>query len=206
MRTLKIAVAAAVLCAVGTGANAQNLITNGDFETGTLAGWSSSGTVNVSALLGVGNSYGAVFAGISSGASGDINQTVTTLINGSYTFSFDLKGQGSSVSGFVSPDAPIVNSEFTVKLNNTTQLLDLTNSVNFAFNHYSFNLTGTGSTKLEFKGFWTGGSYRLDNVSLVNNAPPPPPVVTPEPGTWAMLSGLLTVGCISTAKRKRRAV
>ncbi len=202
MRTLKIP-ATAVLCVIGIGANAQNLLTNGNFETGTLAGWTNSGTVNVYSLMGVGNSFAAVFPAINAGLSGDIFQSVATQLNGSYTFSFDLKGQASNASGFGTPDAPIVSSEFMVKINNTPQLLDLTNSVNFGFNHYSFSLNGTGTTKIEFKAFWTGGSYRLDNISLVNNAPPPPTTATPEPGTWAMLSGLLTIGGLTARRRKR---
>jgi chitinase len=112
MRTLKLATIAAALCLIGPGASAQNLLTNGNFETGNLTGWTYSGGVNVQALMGVSSSDAAVFTALSAPAEGDISQTVTTYTTGTYTLSFDLKGYSAPVSGFGSPDAPLKTSEF----------------------------------------------------------------------------------------------
>ena len=202
MRTFKLAAIAAALCLIGPGASAQNLLTNGNFETGNLTGWTFSGGVNVQALMGVSNSDAAVFTALSAATEGDISQTVATYTTGSYTLSFDLKGFEAPVSGFGTPGAPIKTSEF-IALVGATQELDLVNSVNFGFNHYTFAFSApTTSTKIEFKGWWNGGVYRLDNVSLTYTAPPAP-VSTPEPGSVALLAGMVSMGGVMARRRRK---
>lgn len=64
----------ALACLV-SGASAANLVTNGDFETGTFAGWANAGNTAVSSIDNVGGSHGFVWRDGAVGATmGTISQ------------------------------------------------------------------------------------------------------------------------------------
>jgi len=80
---------------VATGAQAQNLVTNGDFATGDFSGFTLFGNTGYTFV----NSNIAYFGAI--GSSGGISQMLTTVAGTPYLFSFDL---GNSGNGFDSYD------------------------------------------------------------------------------------------------------
>jgi hypothetical protein len=191
-------IAAALLLTLGTGVHAQNLITNGDFETpavatdsfntytnlGGYAGttWGSDTTSGTHKIIDVADNqfmqFGAgdtAYAGFGVSTSGD------------YTLSFDYAG-----SGFWA----LFNQDTTSFISNGPMV--------------QFNGTGTESTILTLDGgsnyklyFGAAGaglpgmasSMSLDNVSVS---------AVPEPETYAMLmAGLGMLGFMSRRRQQR---
>jgi len=193
--SFRSAVLAALVCAVAVVASpvarAANIVTNGDFGTGDLTGWTSSVSANFPwRSTGTAAETGCVGSGCISGTALEQNflmQDLSTVVGDSYTLSFDLLATGTP-------------SELKVLFGGVV-LADLVNPNLPSFTTFSFaGLIATSSrTTLEFLGRDDPEFIDLTNVSVVDKTSSNSPV--PEPGTLALVaSGLLGV---SGALRKR---
>ena len=184
---------------LATAADASNLVTNGDFETGDFTAWTQSGVltddgngnlyyagVGVSAGQGVGGSYGAYLGPV--GSMGYLTQSLATVAGQTYTLSWAL--DNGETLGFP--------NQFQVAWNGNV-VFDQTNIPQQGFQAYSVNLIATNSiTGLQF-GFQNDPTFfHLDNVS-VDVASGPTPVPVPA-AVWLLASGLL--GLVGITRRK----
>jgi hypothetical protein len=196
---------AAVLLAVTAPAAAANLITNGDFEIGTLDGWtlsdSGSGSWYVignggdTALKGFGTpklADGGNFVAMTdqtNPGSHNLSQTLT-LSGGAFVLSFEARGNDQSNSGGIPEQQYIVTVD-----GNTVAGPIITSD----WGTYTFDLNlSAGAHTFAFqendnRNFYTAG---LDNVSLTD--------AVPEAPTWAML--ITGFGLVGAALRRRAVV
>lgn len=167
---------------------AVNLVTNGNFETGTFAGWAKSGNPSLSDVIAntVTSNHTFVWRSGATGSQASISQNLATVAGGLYNLSFDLYSSGSS------------NVSFDAYFNGT-KVYSLVNQVLSPWTHFSFdNLVATGPvTELKFSSRNDPSFTRLDNVSVTALAPP-----VPEPETYAMLA--MGLGLIGFAARRRQ--
>ena len=165
-------------------AQAVNLITNGDFETGNFTGWINDGNQSVGTNNPAPSNNGtnvAYFGKV--GSLGFISQTVSTSLGQNYTLSYDFFSDGSTPN------------QFQVQVNGTT-LFDQLNMPAAPFTNYSFNFTGTGSDKIQFGGRNDPTYQQLDNV-IVDVAAS---TAVPEPFT---IVGTLIGGTAAFRMRKK---
>lgn len=188
---------ATALSIVSAPAFAANLVTNGDFETGSLSGWTvagggsfpwgptTSGPVSGTFAATTG-CVGAACTTIGSAGRMSLGQTLATTAGDIYTLSFDFAGMGG-VNGLN-------------VLWNGASIFTLFNDLNVALTTYTVTgLVGAGGgSTLEFLGRQDPGFNRLDNVSVDLAVP----AAVPEPATWAMM--LVGFGAIGAAMRRRR--
>ncbi|WP_242092436.1 carbohydrate binding domain-containing protein [Aestuariivivens sediminicola] len=143
----------------GGGTGGSNLLTNGDFETGTTTGWIG----NAANVVTEGdNSYN--FANVmTAGNPYDVNlsQVVEIIQGKSYTLSFDASSDGnrSIVAGIGLNEAPWTADTETANLTTATQM--------FSYN-FTASFGGVNSRVLFDMGAETGVVV-LDNVVLVCN-------------------------------------
>jgi hypothetical protein len=167
-----------------------NSITNGGFETGNFAGWTTESAASGSLLFVGGHSRSgadaAWFGAI--GAQDDVlSQTFTTLPGESYVITFWLAhGAGAA-------------NDFHVQWDGTP-LLALANASRFGQRQYTFVTTALDdSTTLRFAGRELLDYYYLDDVAVV-------PLPTPEPATLSLLlGGAVLLGARARATRRRQA-
>ena len=155
-------------------AQAFNLITNGDFETGNFSGWNQSGNTGFTFVNGNNEaSFGPI------GSLGYISQTINTVSGQEYTFSYLLANDGGSPNQFQS-----LIEDNTVFLAINADPMGLT--------PYSFSFTASSnSTNIQF-GFQQDPSFwRLDNVS-----------VTPVPEPLTILGSIAAIGFATRFERK----
>jgi hypothetical protein len=187
-KTLLVVVALAICVIVSAPKTfAQNLVTNGSFETGDFTGWTTGGnfedTEVVSGAFYVysGAEDGSFYAVLGPvGSDGTIGQAFSDHAGAQYTFSFWLNAVGDNPSDF---------SAFW----DGTPVLSLTNpTTNGVWTQFSFTETGTGSDNISFA-FRDDPAYiALDNVSVSSSSSTG---TTPEPSSWILLgSGLVAVG------------
>lgn len=202
---MKTALLAAALLAVAAPAAAANLIVNGDFETGSLAGWTLDDIGSGSWYV-IGNGAGTALNGfftptLAGGGSfvamtdqfgpgsHTLSQTLA-LSGGSFKLTFDALGNDTSNSG----GAP--DQQYIVSVDGTRIAGPI---IDPAWGSYSFTLSlSAGVHTFSFqenddRNFYSGG---LDNVSLT--------AAVPEAPTWAML--IAGFGLVGTALRRRTAV
>ena len=200
-KTLTSLAAGLLLAALGTGAQAQNLITNGDFEAPAVALnsfdtyvnlggyaatlWGSDSTSGTHKIVDVGGDQFMQFGG---GDSAYTSFGVTT--GGAYTLDFDYNGSGFwalynvNTSNYIST-GPLV------QINGMgTDSSNLTLADNTSYKLY-FGSVGAG-----LPGMTTG--LQLDNVSVTAVTP------VPEPESYAlMLAGLGVLGFMSRRRNAR---
>jgi PEP-CTERM motif len=176
---------AGVAVAFATPAAAQNIVTNGGFETGDFSGFTQFGNTGFAGVEAGSASEGARSAFFGPiGSTGGISQTLATIAGQSYQISFDLQNDGGTPTSFEA-------------LFGSNQLFSLTNSAAFGYTTFSTTSTAVGaSTALSFSFRQDPAFFSLDNISVtaVSGA-------VPEPATWAMM--LLGFGMVGASMRRR---
>jgi len=188
LKTLLVIVALAVCVASAPATFAQNLLTNGSFETSDFTGWTTGGNFEDTEVVSGafydytgaqdGNYY-AVLGPV--GSDGTLSQTLTDHAGAQYTVSFWFASVGDNPSDFsASWDG--------------TPLLSLTNpATGSTWSQYTYSVTGTGSDTLTFAFRDDPAFMALDNVSATQNAP--------EPSSLLLLgTGVLGLGGIVRRK------
>lgn len=180
MKPLAI-VAALTVCAISANAN---LVTNGDFETGTFAGWTKSGNPTLSDVVSNTITSNTTFVW-RSGATGTpalISQQIATVAGGLYEFEFDVYNTSlSNTAIFQAYFNGIVVFSFVGQAHDWT--------------HHTFNVLATGtSTEVKFSARNDPSFTRLDNVSvtsLSDTSVPEPATVTLTMAAFGLL-GLMS--------------
>jgi hypothetical protein len=195
-RTLLVIVALAFclfVCAPTT--FAQNLITNGSFETGDFTGWTTGGNFEDTGVTSgafydyTGAEDGQFYTYMGPvGTDATLSQTITDTAGAQYTVSFWFASVG---------DNP---SDFSASWDGTA-LLSLSNpNTGSNWSEFTYTVTGTGSDTLSFS-FRDDPAYMaLDNVSVTENSGQS----VPEPSSWLLMgSGVLGLGGMVRRKLRR---
>ncbi len=210
MRRTLLTLAAAVSCLVARPLIAQNLVSNGSFETPVLGSTTSFASYGLGSTLGAwtvsGGSVdlirtywqaadGSQSIDLNGGSQGTLSQTIGTILDRHYTLSFSLAGNPDNAQNKVlrvwwgTQDLGLVT--FIQGSNTRTSMGWQT--ITFA------GLVAAGpSTALRFQGVSAGAwGAALDNIVLTAN-------VVPEPST-AMLLATGLAGVAIVARRRRSA-
>ena len=193
-KPLLVVVALAFCLGLTQATFAQNLLTNGSFETGDFTGWTTGGNFGATGVISgpfyaySGAEDGNFYAYLGPvGSDATLSQTFTTVAGAQYTFSFWFASVG---------DNP---SDFSASWDGNT-LLSLTNpNTGAAWTEYTFTATGTGTDTVSFSFRDDPAFMALDNVSVTENAP-----TAPEPSSFLLLgTGVLGLGGLVRRKLHR---
>ncbi len=205
---------------VAGSASAVQLISNGDFETGTLAGWTTKGDVQVtnagggfSATQGMDNYYALIGLDITDGSSTlrqDFEVVGINEITISFNWAFDYWDNSASADdtflSFVRQDGkPALGISLLDLETNGTGFWSPDVGLAYGFFEKTYDISAytTDEARLIFRlieesdsNFWTGtGAVAgIDNVSITGS-----PV--PEPATM-MLFGLGLLGLAGVSRKK----
>ncbi len=164
-----------------------SLVTNGDFETGTFAGWTKSGNLSLSDVISntVTSNHTFLWRSGAIGSPAFISQSLNTQAGGTYTLEFDLFNTATS------------NAQFTALFDGVTVLSSSNTTYNWI--HFAFTgLVASGtSTELKFGARNDPSFYRLDNVSVNLTAS-----AVPEPATLLLMLSALAVAGAVTRRRQ----
>lgn len=194
-------VAAVVLAGVSTQAAAQNLVTNGDFETGgafgTITGFDLNkcevsapfGGLFRSGILGVGGSAAAAFT--SRNCLSSLSQTLATVIGQRYSVSFSARVNTAAVS-----------NDLLVSFGGNELFNQMLTSN--AFQEFTVFGTATSNASVfTVSGRNSGNSNLVDNISIREVGAVS---VVPEPATAALMgSGLLALFGVGYLRRRAAA-
>lgn len=203
---LAVLATATVIGATPVGAtpvSAANLITNGDFSTGSLSGWTTTGNIGLAQTPFFGfnspawGSHFAVFNAGNSSPNGILLQAITTDIGFEYILNFNYgvnyydAGRGSLgqsiAASVVDTTTHNILASMTVFDNNTALV---TSTLRF--------IAASGSSIVKFTDVGTNDSYNvdggIDHVSVT--------AAVPEPASWALV--LVGFGSLGGALRFRR--
>lgn len=176
------------LLALSCAANANpNLVVNGNFETGTFAGWTKSGNTSLSDVIAntVTSNHTYVWRSGATGSEAYISQILGTTAHGTYTLSFDVFNTATSNAIFEADFGGVQVAGFVNEVHNWTHY-DITNLV-----------ATSDATLLKFGARNDPSFVRLDNVSVVQTGN-----AVPEPASAALMLAA-AVGLL--AARQRRA-
>lgn len=206
MNFAKTAAVCAALGLAGINANAQaNLVLNGGFETGpNLFDWtttnaSSGSSFNRETWDPHTGSYSAFFGANGTGSprqNDQITQTFSDVVGATYTETFWLGAQ-------VYNNTYSTQGSFIAEVDATSLLGKNATGSDIPFAQYTYTFTGTGSDTILFSAHYNQSAWFLDDVSVIETAPPPVHA-TPEPGSVALLSGLFITGGAVLRRRLRK--
>jgi hypothetical protein len=139
----------------------NNLVQNGDFETGDLTWWSSTSintnVDNISPHSGLYSEYSGPV-----GSLGYLSQNIATMSGQTYMVNFWLQNLYGGTP-----------SEFSVSWNGITQI-DLVNSSDFPYTEFTFTAVAEGdSTPLIFGFRHDPDWFDLDDVTVTSTVPEP---------------------------------
>lgn len=183
----KIFLAAALTVAAFSANATTELVTNGDFETGTFFGWTKSGNPSLSDVIAntVTSDHTYLWRSGATGSPAYIDQELNTTAGGLYELSFDVYNTATSNSFFSASFGGTTVESFTNEVHNWT--------------HFTFDVVANGTlTDLKFAARNDPSFTRLDNISVVALTS-----AVPEPGTTAML--LAGLGLMGMAAVRRKA-
>ena len=204
MRNMAKMYTLAALLTVGAGlghatslcnSDANNLVTNCGFETGTFAGWSTTNASSGSDYGVLGASHSGNFEAEFGATAFDndiIHQTLSTIAGENYNLSFYVNSD--------SANADIAHSLQMEALWDGSQVLNLTTRTSSAgFILYSFDVTASSSaTTLQFDGRAQHSFFFLDDIQVDDLHTSS--TLTPEPTSLVLLAG----GLISLLAAKKK--
>ena len=174
-------------------ASAASIVVNGDFQTGTFAGWSVNTSPDTNHPWTIESSGSNFFA--STGCVGPeciqgnstqeawLSQVLPTVTGETYTFSFDYSPVGGPYN------------ELLVDFG-SEQVADIINVADTIVT-YTYTVTAlTNATELQFLGRQDPSFNYLDNVSVTTTT-----AATPEPSTF-ILVGSSMLGLAGAVKRR----
>ena len=178
-------------------ARGANLVTNGDFETCDLTGWSLTGDTGSTGINTSGNPAHGGSCDMSFGA--EISDSVfmqsaqiITTPGAVCTFSFWLRNSDEEN-----------DNDFSASWDNGAPLLSLVDADAFDYQQYTFMVTGTGSDNITFRARNVDEYYDLDDVSVVCGPGSPVPTVSTR-NTVVLGAALLLLGVLSLRRLERR--